>query len=74
MLKKDIGIDAGTIWRYLSEKGKLSIKEIAELTNYKEALILLALGWLSRENKIQFSTHNENLYVELSADPTEIYY
>jgi len=74
MLKKDIGINAGTIWKYLSEKGKLSIKEIEELTNYKDSFILLALGWLSRENKVQFSTNNDNLYVELSANPTEIYY
>ncbi|NDV93337.1 hypothetical protein D0T84_00185 [Dysgonomonas sp. 521] len=74
MLKKDIGINAGAIWRYLSEKGRLSIKEIEELTNYKDSFILLALGWLSRENKIKFSNDNDNLYVELISDPSEIYY
>ncbi len=52
MLKKDIGIDAGTIWRHLSEKGILSIREIGELTNYRDGLILMALGWLA--------THGEN--------------
>jgi hypothetical protein len=73
MLKKDIGINAGTIWQYLSEKGRLSIKEIEELTNYKESFILLALGWLSRENKIKFSNDN-NMYIELNTNPSEIYY
>lgn len=74
MLKKDIGINAGTIWQYLSEKDRLSIKEIEELTNYKESFILLALGWLSRENKIKFSNDNNNMYVELNTNPSDIYY
>jgi len=73
MLKRDIGINAGAIWRHLHEKGKLSITELEELTNYKVSLIFLALGWLSRENKISFSDENGNLYVELS-NFSEIYY
>lgn len=75
MLKNDIGINAGAIWRLLSEKGKLSLKEIIEFTNYKEYYILLALGWLSRENKISFSDRKGVLHVELNNGyMTEIYY
>lgn len=74
MLKKDIRINATAIWQYLSERGKMSVQEIEELTHYKNSLILLALGWLSKENKVRFSVKNENLYVELSSNPTEIYY
>lgn len=59
MLKNDIGINAGAIWRLLSEKGKLSMKEIIEFTNYKEYYILLALGWLSRKIKYLFRTKKE---------------
>ncbi|MFV0331240.1 MAG: winged helix-turn-helix domain-containing protein [Dysgonomonas sp.] len=75
MLKNDIGINAGAIWRLLSEKGKLSLKEIVEFTNYKEYYILLALGWLSRESKVSFSDKKGVLYVELDNHyMTEIYY
>ena len=75
MLKSDIGINAGAIWLLLSDKGKLSLNEIIEFTNYKEYYILLALGWLSRENKISFSDKKGVLYVELNNDcMTEIYY
>lgn len=75
MLKNDIGINAGTIWRLLSEKGKLSLKEIIELTEYQEYYILLALGWLSRENKVLFSDKKGILYIELNNDyMTELYY
>lgn len=74
MLKKDIGIDAGTIWRHLSEKGRLSIHEISELTSYRDGFILMALGWLARENKVHFSEKNEALYVEINASSPEMYY
>jgi hypothetical protein len=30
MYKADIGVNAGVIWRLLSEKGELSIREIGE--------------------------------------------
>lgn len=75
MLKSDIGINAGTIWMLLSEQGKLTLKEIVELTNYKEYYILLALGWLSRENKIRFLEEKGILYIELNVHQmSEIYY
>ncbi len=74
MLKKDIGIDAGTIWRHLSEKGILSVRQIGELTNYRDGLILMALGWLARENKIYFLEKNDALYVELVSSSPEMYY
>lgn len=74
MLKTDIGSNAGTIWQCLSEKGRLSLREIGELTNYKDSLILLSLGWLSRENKIHFSNINDNLYIELGTNSSEASY
>jgi len=74
MYKNDIGINSGVIWHLLSDKGALSIREIGELTNYREAFILLSLGWLARENKIRFFEKNEITYVELIQNITEIYY
>lgn len=74
MYKNDIGINAGTIWHLLSEKGALSIRELGELTNYKEAFILFALGWLSRENKIYFFEENGTTYIELNHFASEMYY
>lgn len=74
MLKSDIGINAGTIWQLLSEKGILSVGELEELTGYKDSMILLALGWLARENKISFSVKDGSLFVELSKGFSEMYY
>ena len=75
MYKNDIGIDAGAIWHLLADKGAMSIREIGEHTNYREAFIMLALGWLARENKIRFFEKHEVLYVELNNYPvSEMYF
>ena len=74
MLKNDIGINAGVIWQLLSNEGALSIRQIGELTSYNDKIIYLALGWLSRENKILFIYKNEILYLELNNSTSEMYY
>jgi len=74
MLKNDIGINAGTIWQMLSEKGSLSIKEIEEMTGYNDSMMLFALGWLAKENKIYFLHRKGSLYIELSNALSENFY
>lgn len=74
MITRDIKINANTIWNLLSEKESVTIREISELTNFKESLILLALGWLSKENKITFSDRDGVLEVSLKSVLTDIYY
>ena len=65
MLKAMNGVDAGLIWQLLSERGSLSIGELEKLTGYRKEYIYLALGWLSRENKINYLEKNNDLHVEL---------
>lgn len=74
MIKHDIGINAGIIWQLLSEKGTLSLKEIEYFTKFKEPILMLALGWLARENKISFIDTAPFMYIELSYPITENYY
>lgn len=74
MNKTDIGINAGIIWRLLNAKGTLSFKEIEEYTQFEETYVMLALGWLARENKIDFFVFNEITKVELRESPPELYY
>ncbi len=66
MLKEIIGFDAVLIWQLLSEKGTLTIDEIKMLTGYREMYVHLALGWLSRENKINYLELNDNISIELN--------
>ena len=74
MLKSDIGINAGVIWQLLSNESELSIRQIGELTGYNDKNIYMALGWLSRENKVSFIYKNEILYLGLNNFTSEMYY
>jgi len=74
MLKNEISHQANKVWQLLLERGKMSIVEIGELTNFKESFIHLALGWLSKENKICFVNNNGTLYVEQEVPISETYY
>jgi len=60
-----VGDTAGQIWRLLFERGRLSIRKIGELTSLNEPNIFIGLGWLARENKIDFHKRGGMLYVEL---------
>lgn len=74
MLTNDIRMNAGTILNLLSQKECLTIREIEELTHFKDTLIILALGWLSRESKISFTSVDGMLNVSIKGIITDIYY
>jgi len=52
MIKDLIGINAGVIWQLLSDRGRLSIRELGEHTCLSSLNLGLAIGWLARENNI----------------------
>lgn len=74
MLTNDIGNNAGTIWCLLSQRESLTVREIGELTHFRDIAIMLALGWLCRESKVIFSDLNGTLTVSLKQILTDIYY
>lgn len=74
MLKNDIGVNAGVIWHLLLENGALSVRQIGEHTGYREKMIILSLGWLAREDKVNFSEKHEVIYVELKSSYSERFY
>jgi len=43
---------AGRIWEALSRRGVLSLSELVEEEKEDAKVLLMALGWLLRENKI----------------------
>lgn len=54
MKKEKIGTDAGKIWQILNEIGNVKIVDLKKTSKMDIKDIYLALGWLARENKIQF--------------------
>jgi transcription initiation factor IIE alpha subunit len=65
MSTENIGINAGTIWNVLNEKGEMDVKVLKKSTKLSEKDLNMALGWLAREGKIEFNETEENLSVHL---------
>lgn len=65
MLIEKIGINAGLVWNVL-ENGEASLKAVKKATKLTEKDLNLALGWLAREGKIQFSEIEGEAFVRLS--------
>jgi hypothetical protein len=64
MIKETIGANAGLIWKAL-EGGSLGVKAIKKATKLKEAELNLALGWLAREGKIDFTEVEGEVVISL---------
>jgi len=48
-----IGQSAGKVWNALSEKGELSMANLIKECSLKKEDILLSIGWLTKENKVE---------------------
>ena len=65
MLNPIIGEDAGKIWQALNSKGELSTAQLIKETAIPEKGAHLAMGWLAREDKVQFRQSGKQVYVSL---------
>jgi hypothetical protein len=48
-----IGQTAGKVWSFLEEKGEANLTQIKKGVKVDPNLILQAIGWLAREDKLQ---------------------
>ncbi len=60
-----IGTDAGTVYSVLSKNGEQTTKALKRQTKLKDKELLLALGWLARECKVDFKEGEDDCYVAL---------
>ena len=60
-----IGENAGKIWRYLDTKGPTNISALKRAAKLDDKHLYFALGWLAREEKIQFTTDKRQIIVSL---------
>jgi hypothetical protein len=58
-MEQKIGETAGTVWHYLQKHGKTSITKLVSDVSFEakveKNIIYMAVGWLARENKLNFS-------------------
>lgn len=65
-MKNKIGETAGKIWKVLKKKGELNVTQLPKVLNEKSAVVYQALGWLAREDKIDYKIKAAKTFVSLS--------
>jgi hypothetical protein len=63
MIKGNIGINAGIIWRILESTSDIAVKQLQKQSGLKEKEFNMALGWLAREHKVYFYELENTLFI-----------
>ena len=68
MNKVEIGTNAGIVWRAMTSDRDWTFSELKEQTSLGEKELWAAIGWLARENQIEFdfSMDEERIYLNRS--------
>jgi hypothetical protein len=57
---EEFGYSAGKVWKELSTHGPLNEKDLLKNTRLSKNNVCAAIGWLARENKVQYEN---NMYI-----------
>ena len=64
-MEAEIGAAAGVVWRQLDLPKRKTVSQLKAETKLSNQLILLALGWLAREGKLDLAKDRTSLTVAL---------
>jgi len=64
-IQQEIINAAGMIYNYLSEKGEVSISKMKKDLDLYENFAEMGLGWLSREDKLEYTKKIRSVSVRL---------
>ncbi len=56
---------AGKTWKTLGEKGETNLAQLPKTLKEDDSIVYQALGWLAREDKINYITRNKQIFVSL---------
>jgi hypothetical protein len=73
MLKVKIGEVAGRVWETLGKKEEVDIAALPKMLKLKTDITYQALGWLARENKINYRTKAGKTYISLDEKERDSY-
>jgi len=62
---EQIGETAGCVWRVLHDHGPQSMTRLSKLVDAPQPLVHAAVGWLAREDKLEFETEGRTRVVSL---------
>ncbi len=64
-MQETIVESAGQIWNYLSQNGEVTTTKMKKELNLDDNFTSLGLGWLAREDKINFSKKGAHVKISL---------
>ena len=65
MMKDKVIEIAGKTWRFLGQNGETNVSQLPRLLRENDTVVLQALGWLAREDKINYTTRSRRTFVSL---------
>lgn len=74
MVKTDVGNMAGEVWKFLAKNGQTAVSDLPRKINNgrNSDLVQQAVGWLARENKVDFSKGKNETSVFLAESEQKI--
>jgi len=65
---EQVGSTAGEVWQTLKETGPLSISKLPKQVEAPRDMVMMAVGWLAREDKIAIEEQGRSRIVSLQED------
>lgn len=72
-MKEQVIETAGKAWRLLGQQGEADIATISKSLKENDRVVLQAIGWLAREDKINYAEKNNKIFVSLVASELEAF-
>jgi hypothetical protein len=69
-MRTKIGEMAGKVWKVLGEK-EVAVSTLPQILKEKGEIVYQALGWLAREDKIDFRSKEGKTFVSLNNEERE---
>ena len=63
---ESIGSIAGVIWHYLKNNNEATITKLTREIGENERTVLMGVGWLAREGKLDFQKRKQGTYITLN--------
>ncbi|HZP02623.1 MAG TPA: winged helix-turn-helix domain-containing protein [Terriglobia bacterium] len=64
-VKTQVGETAGKVWHLLNDNGPLTLTQLKKKLDGSGELLNFALGWLSREDKIEITPAKKSFRIQL---------
>jgi hypothetical protein len=61
-----VGETAGLVWQYLTKHGRTTLIMLERGISAPSETVLMAVGWLAREGKVELSQEKHSVYIQLT--------